>query len=438
MKLGEVLSLAKNNIVHIEDNLKYVIAGVQTYGKGIVNKREVFGKDLTMKKYQLIEQNQLMWCKVDTKNGGFGVTKKEHVGSLASSNMALANINLEKSNPEFIQLLFRNDYFIEYINKLSSGTTNRKYLKAKDVLSVIEIPEMTLNEQNLFIKRYNALFNKYQQIEEELSNQKTYIDILKKQILQNAISGTLVNQDDNDEPAIKFLEKIMQETFKSNKNPNQKIKISEEEKAFKLPKGWAWCKLGQISNISSGSTPLKSNPFYYENGNIGWCTSSVTGEEFVYQPNNYITELAVKECNLKLYPPGTLVMAMYGQGKTRGQTTELLIETTLNQACAGIELLNKSDVHKDYVKICLKETYSKIRDKAVGGNQPNLNGSKIKNILIPLPPLNEQKRISEKVNELMEICGDLEQGIEHSLKENKKLMKAVLQEAFTVKEEVLN
>src|SRR6185369_15642434 len=106
MKFAEFLNIEKNNLIHIDNSLNYIIAGVQNYGKGILNKRNVKGAELTMRKYQLIKENQLMWCKVDTKNGAFGITKKEHIGSLASTNMCLANINTKKILPDFLQLLF--------------------------------------------------------------------------------------------------------------------------------------------------------------------------------------------------------------------------------------------------------------------------------------------------------------------------------------------
>ena len=90
---------------------------------------------------------------------------------------------------------------------------------------------------------------------------------------------------------------------------------------------------------------------------------------------------------------------MYGQGKTRGQVSELLIEATTNQACATIIPIMRE--MQPYIKLYFKKIYNEIRELAVGGAQPNLNQQKIKNYCIPIPPLNEQKRIINKVNELM-------------------------------------
>ena len=121
MKLGECLILNKTSKIKISDNKKYLISGVQNYGQGIIIRREVFGYELTMKTYQSISKNQLMWCIVDTKNGAFGLTKKEHVNTLASTNMALADIDTTKIDAEFLEILFRQKSFADYITKLSSG-----------------------------------------------------------------------------------------------------------------------------------------------------------------------------------------------------------------------------------------------------------------------------------------------------------------------------
>ncbi|WP_152378350.1 hypothetical protein [Flavobacterium haoranii] len=113
MKLGKALKMGLAKSIQINDTSEYTIAGVQSYGKGVINRRNEIGKNLKMKKYQVIEPDYLMWCKVDTKNGAFGITKEEHRGSLASTNMALAKIDTEKFNPSFIEKLFSFDFFIK-------------------------------------------------------------------------------------------------------------------------------------------------------------------------------------------------------------------------------------------------------------------------------------------------------------------------------------
>lgn len=108
-----------------------------------------------------------------------------------------------------------------------------------------------------------------------------------------------------------------------------------------------------------------------------------------------------------MYPVGTLIVAMYGQGKTRGRVSELEIEATTNQACAAIVPVLPNAQMRKYIKLFFRKIYDEIREEAAGGAQPNLNIGKIKATLISLPPLAEQDRIVAKVDLLMSVCDRL-------------------------------
>lgn len=84
---------------------------------------------------------------------------------------------------------------------------------------------------------------------------------------------------------------------------------------YELPKGWKWCKLGDIAYVGTGATPLTTCKYYYENGNIAWINSSSTKVPFIAKASNFITRKAIEETNCLVYPKGTLVIAMYGEGK---------------------------------------------------------------------------------------------------------------------------
>ena len=122
---------------------------------------------------------------------------------------------------------------------------------------------------------------------------------------------------------------------------------------------------------------------------------------------------------------------MYGQGKTRGQITELKIEAATNQACATISIHYFTKSFNQFVKIYFWKMYDEIRDLARGGAQPNLNMEKIKSSVIMLPPLAEQKAIVTKVEKLLALCDQLETQITDNQTHAEQLMQAVLKEAFT-------
>ena len=232
---------------------------------------------------------------------------------------------------------------------------------------------------------------------------------LRQRILDLAIRGKLVPQDPNDEPASVLLERIRAE--KERLIAEGKIKRPKAKKStdkshyqnftppFDIPESWEWVRLEDIARIGTGATPSKSNRKYY-GGNINWVSSSATSSLYVDVPTDFITELALKETNCEIYPIGTLLMAMYGEGKTRGQVTELRIEAASNQACAAIIPYVPST--KNFVKLYLLANYYQLRRLAEGGNQPNLNLGKISSLYIPIPPVQEQQRILEQYRYIIE------------------------------------
>lgn len=267
----------------------------------------------------------------------------------------------------------------------------------------------------------------------ELKTQSNLLSKLRQAYLQEAVMGKLTEpSQDNAQTFLKAIKSQKAELIKQGKLRKEKplAPIKPEEIPFEIPDNWVWCRLGEVCDIGTGATPLTSNPEYYQNGNIAWVTSSLTGNLFVKEPTSFITEKALRETNCKIYPKGTLLIAMYGQGKTRGQISELLIEAAINQACVAIEFLTESEQFKNYVKIYFQKIYLEIRALASGGAQPNLNMQKIKTTIIPLPPLSEQKAIVAKVEGLLGNISLLESENKAQQIEVQRLMGAVLQEAF--------
>jgi type I restriction enzyme S subunit len=159
-----------------------------------------------------------------------------------------------------------------------------------------------------------------------------------------------------------------------------------------LPEGWHHSTLGNIARISSGGTPDRAEPSYW-GGTIPWVTTGEIQFNTIADTAEKITEAGLKNSSAKLFPPGTLLMAMYGQGKTRGQVAKLGIEAATNQACAAILL--KLEYNADFYLQYLSLQYERIREVGNPGTQKNLSGGLIKELAIPVPPKVEQERIAE-------------------------------------------
>ncbi len=209
------------------------------------------------------------------------------------------------------------------------------------------------------------------------------------------------------------------------KAPKPLPPVTEKEKPYELPLGWEWVHVASLTDVGTGSTPETTNGDYY-GGDIPWYTSSATNDLFAVMPDKFITEKAIRETNCKVFPSGSLMIAMYGQGKTRGQISEIVIPGATNQAVAAMVFYASSEGVKKYLKYFFMKIYDEIRLLAEGAAQPNLNVGKIKETLVPLPPLLEQHRIVAKIDQLMALCGTLEQKIAAASQKQSELLEAVM------------
>ena len=150
------------------------------------------------------------------------------------------------------------------------------------------------------------------------------------------------------------------------------------------------------------------------------------------QVSEYITDAALEETNCKLYPPNTILVAMYGEGKTRGKASILKITAATNQACAAITITDDS-VLLGYIWNFFRYNYENIRQKSSGGVQPNLNLSQIKNIAFPLPPTNEQIVINEQIETKFSYIYKMQEEIEQNLQKLEGLRQSILKKAFSGK-----
>lgn len=213
-----------------------------------------------------------------------------------------------------------------------------------------------------------------------------------------------------------------QELLKKYDQLAQAIFIDMFGDPVKNEKGWEVKKLEDLGELSSGSTPSRSNPSYFK-GSIPWVKTTEVKDDFIFGTSEKISEEALAKSSCKLYPPNSLVIAMYGQGKTRGQSSLLKIEATTNQACCVVS--NMTDqVSEIYLLKLFKLLYNDLRDLGRGGNQPNLNIGILKGYKIILPPIHLQQTFSERI----ELINSLK--AKTNAEKSGELFQALLQRAF--------
>jgi type I restriction enzyme S subunit len=153
--------------------------------------------------------------------------------------------------------------------------------------------------------------------------------------------------------------------------------------------------LAEVSETTSGGTPLRNNLEYY-NGDIAWLKSGELNDGFISKAEETITELGLKNSSAKLFPKGTLLVAMYGA--TTGKVGILDIPATTNQAVCAI--LPKAELDRDYLYWFLRQHRYEFITISKGGAQPNISQTLINRTEIPLPPIQEQKNIAQLLTEI--------------------------------------
>jgi len=185
---------------------------------------------------------------------------------------------------------------------------------------------------------------------------------------------------------------------------------------------WEMVKLGDIFKITSGGTPLKSKPEYYENGIIPWVRTGDLKEKYILKVEGVITEEGLKNSSAKIFPINTVLVAMYGA--TIGACSILAIKASTNQACAAFFPNDKVD--SSYLYYFLNSKRNDFIKMGVGGAQPNISAAILKAVELPLPPLETQKQIAKTLETASELLSMRKQ----QLAELDGLIKSVFYDMF--------
>ena len=290
----------------------------------------------------------------------------------------------ENVDSKFLGLYFQTQEYRNFVSYQSKGV-NICNLKKKDIESLL-IPLPPLPTQHAIVARIESLFAELDKGVEHLRTAQQKLKTYRQAVLNYWLT-----------------------------NGSEK---------------WEKVKLSDVADVNTGSTPKRGNNGYWENGNIPWITSGETNNQYITKATEFITTKAIAETNCKMIPKGSLVIAMYGEGKTRGKCAELLIDATTNQALASITFTD-SRVYKDFAKCFFEKNYQDMRLLSSGGVQPNLNLGIIKNMILPFPPLSEQRRIVAEIESRLSQAEAAEARIAESLQKTEALRQSILKKAFS-------
>ena len=325
----------------------------------------------------IVRKNDILLCKINPRiNRVWVVSDESGKQNIASSEWIV--IRNSEYNPEFLAWYFRTPKFQKFMTSEITGIGGS--LTRAQPKCVAEYPVPVLNR-----KTQDEIVN-------ILDKCKFVIDSRKRELLEldNIIKARFV------------------EMFGS---------IHEST-------GYPYLALKDLSDVISGGTPSRGKAEFWNNGTIPWVKTTELKNNVITDVDEYITEEGLVNSSAKLVPAGTILVAMYGQGKTRGMTAYLDIEASTNQACACI--LPSDKIDSMFMWKYFELSYDKLRSLAQGAGQPNLNGNMIKNFKVLVPPIEMQKSYVNFVNQV----DKSKVKVQKALDETQKLFDSLMQQYF--------
>ena len=393
-----------------------------------------------LSKYLVIDPGCFAFNPYRINVGSIGLTPESTFG-LVSPAYIVFKTKKDKLIPELLLDLMKSLSGLYQINKYARGTV-RKALRYDDLCQIeFDIPDYQI-QLDIFDKK-KKIDEKSVLLKTEIQTQKDLVKKLKQSILQEAIEGKLTADwraaNPKTEPASELLKRIKSEKdqlIKDKKIKKEKplSQIAKEEIPFELPENWVWCRLGDLVRFT-------------DNFNI---QTKLNSQEII----NYVDIDSINNQNQSIrkvkQEPVINLSSRARRVLKKGYVMYSLVRPYLNNltiikddrpnyiGSTGFAVFECLKVEKNYVFYFLLSSY--IRDLYLGFmdgfNSPGISMTQFKDTLIPLPQLEEQKALVEKVENLMQKCQALEQEIKSSEVNAKMLMQAVLKEAFEVKEGV--
>lgn len=388
----------------------------------------------------LVKKGDLLISGINAEKGA--VTVYDNIeDALATIHYSSYSFDETKMDVEYFRWFLISDAFKNLL-KASAGGGIKTELKAKHLLP-LEIYLPALSEQKKIIQEIKKKHKKVSEIQSVVEQQQTHLQLLRQAILQEAVQGKLTQQNKDDEPADKLLQRIKVEKQKliaagKLKKEKELPPITAEEIPFELPKGWVWCRLGEIvSLITKGSSPKWQGVEYIEDGLLFVTSENVDSYKIDLTKKKYV-EWKFNEIEPRsILKKGDFLMNIVGGSIGRTAVYDLDEVANINQAVCLIRKETKL-VNSEFLlnffnsSVCISYMYNKQVDNA----RPNLSMGNIEKFLIPLPPLSEQYRIVAKMQQLLQTVNELEQQVCNSQAQAQQLLQAVLKEAFSGKDKI--
>jgi len=424
--------------MELEENTEYKLVTIKMNHKGVVLRGLKKGSEIKSKMFE-VKQGDFILSGIDARNGAFGIVPAELDGAIVTNDFWYFEIDETVINKELFLELTSTNWFDEICKRGSDGTTQRIRLqKDKFFNQSIHLPQPT--EQQGLLKKIQTIRADQVILHKQTIDQQIQVKQLKQAILQEAIQGKLTEQwrIENGqlkiEPASKLLKRIQVE--KQKLIDEKKIRkekplpaISAEEMPFDLPDGWVWCRVGQLGVINRGKSPKYNKE----------------GENII------LNQKCVRWFHVETQHCKTISLDWYETfpDEIKTAVNDILINSTgegtigrsaiVDENSAGLlfdshVLRFRTTIESPYIMTLINSDFGQNQINDLKGakstKQTELGVNNLSNMIFPLAPMLEQKKLVQKVEALMQTCTDLEAQIKQSETHATQLMQAVIKEAF--------
>jgi len=379
----------------------------------------------------LVKRGDLVISGINVEKGALAVYEGDE-DILATIHYSSYIFDTSKIDIDFLKVFLRSPDFVHLLKEQVPGGIKTE-IKPKHILPLeVYFPETT-TEQKVIAEHFFEKEAKFNQLDEHISYQLIQLENLNQAILQEAVQGKLVPQDAKDEPASELLKRIKAEKAKSVKKEKPLPPIKPEEIPFEIPENWVWCRLGEIcSKIGSGSTPKGSN--YSQSGFPFFRSQNIYNEGLVYDDIKFVSDEVQKQMN------GTIVLAndilLNITGGSMGRCALVPKDFKEGNVSQHVCIIRPIQVDTNYFhKIVLSPYFQKfIFSSTTGAGREGLPKYNLEQFAIPLPPLSEQKSIVAEIEKQFAKTKQLKEHIIANQQATEQLLKALLHQAFEVKE----
>ena len=333
--------------------------------------------------------------------------EKEYSKCIASTGFYICSPN-KTLYSKFLFYLMLSEYVVEGVNKYMKGD-NSPSINNENITNFL-YPLPPLSEQRRIVEKIEELLALVDDLEANKTDLQSYIKQAKSKVLEMAVRGELVPQNPDDEPASVLLERIKNEQ-KSSKSKGKTTEHNthyEEELPFDIPENWEWCRLGEITKtIQYGVSKSAKSEGLYRLLRI----TDIQYNKVIWE-NVPFTDIKEKDAENFILENGDFLFARTGATVGKSYLVQDLVEKSVFASyLIRISLLPNNNIN--YIKYFFNSEFywQQISERSIGIGQPNVNGTSLKELFLPLPPLEEQHRIVEKIEHIFAVLEELEENI---------------------------